>query len=368
MWGHLRALFFVDFTHLQNPSPFTKAIYFITGFGHQAVMVFFVLSGFLISTSVVTKFAAKRWSARDYGIDRLSRLYVVLIPGLLLGAVWDGTGQSLFRWTGLYSQPLPAFGTLITQNQISLKILIGNLFFLQTILCPTFGSNQPLWSLANEFWYYVLFPLGLIAAVAWRKLSLRLAIPVTILTLGIASFVGWNILSGLFIWLAGFGLVFAYRWLRLRRKVASASCFAVSLAGLSLCLFAARTGKLGTLGSDAVIGLMFAFFLFGVLQMEWRSEHKHYANIARFFSDFSYSLYVLHFPFLLFLRGWIALYARWQPDALHLFYGFLIGVLVIGYAWAISQVTENKTREAREWLKGAVGRHVSAFVLVQNDR
>ena len=36
-----------------------------------------------------------------------------------------------------------------------------NAFFLQTIVGPTFGSNGPLWSLAYEWWYYVLFPLAL---------------------------------------------------------------------------------------------------------------------------------------------------------------------------------------------------------------
>jgi hypothetical protein len=38
-----------------------------------------------------------------------------------------------------------------------------NAFFLQTIAGPTFGSNGPLWSLAYEWWYYVLFPLVLAA-------------------------------------------------------------------------------------------------------------------------------------------------------------------------------------------------------------
>ena len=40
---------------------------------------------------------------------------------------------------------------------------MGNLFFLQTIFVPPFGSNAPLWSLSFEFWYYLLFPLCLFA-------------------------------------------------------------------------------------------------------------------------------------------------------------------------------------------------------------
>ena len=45
MVGHLRALFFADFAYLQSKSLPLGALYFFTGFGHQAVIVFFVLSG-----------------------------------------------------------------------------------------------------------------------------------------------------------------------------------------------------------------------------------------------------------------------------------------------------------------------------------
>src|SRR6202030_3749589 len=59
------------------------------------------------------------------------------------------------------------FGSVIPRSQITPGIFLGNLFFVQTILCRTFGSNGPLWSLANEFWYYLLFPL-LFCAVAMK--------------------------------------------------------------------------------------------------------------------------------------------------------------------------------------------------------
>ena len=41
MWGHLRALFFVDFQHIEHNSPLLRVLYYFTGFGHEAVMVFF---------------------------------------------------------------------------------------------------------------------------------------------------------------------------------------------------------------------------------------------------------------------------------------------------------------------------------------
>jgi peptidoglycan/LPS O-acetylase OafA/YrhL len=356
MWGHLRGLFFVDFSKLHHSSAVLKVIYFLTGFGHQAVMVFFVLSGFLISNSIIKKLIAGAWSSRSYAIDRISRLYVVLIPGLLLGLLWDESGRLLFASSGLYSQPLAAFGTIIAQQQISLKNFVGNLLFVQTILCQTFGSNGPLWSLANEFWYYVLFPSILITGIAWRRSLFRVAIIGTALVVGVAVFVGSSILLGFLIWLAGCGLVLACRKFRLKRRTTLAPYFLVFSSGLCICLFASRTGRFGILGGDLLVGLAFSFFLFGVLQMDYLPRNPNYARIAHFLSGFSYSLYLLHFPFLLFLRGCIAPTTRWQPDLEHLVYGSLIGILVLGYSWFVAFFTENRTHVVRKWMRKWFGR------------
>jgi len=356
MWGHLRAIFFVDFQHLLHGSRLLNALYFVTGFGHQAVMVFFVLSGFLISTAILKREAAKTWSWRDYAIDRSSRLYVVLIPGLLFGLLFDEAGSRLFASSGVYSHPLVSFGAVIPQNQIALRIFLGNLFFLQTILCPTFGSNGPLWSLANEFWYYALFPLGFFAGLAWARHSFRRAIPLTILALCAAAFVGRDILVGFVIWLAGCVLVLGYSKVRLETRIAFVIYVGISSLVLCFCLVAARTGKFAVLGSDLAVGFAFTLFLFGMLQMDSKRPHIYYAGTSHLFAEFSYSLYVIHFPFLLFLKAWIAPSQRWQPNAVHLLYGAVIGAVVLGFAWLVSLFTEKRTRVARNWMRDVIPR------------
>jgi peptidoglycan/LPS O-acetylase OafA/YrhL len=360
MWGHLRSIFFVDFQHLFRGSRALDALYFVTGFGHQAVMVFFVLSGFLISSAILKREASRDWSWRDYAIDRSSRLYAVLIPGLLVGLLLDEAGSRLFVSSGLYSHPLVSFGSVIPQNQITLRIFLGNLFFLQTILCPTFGSNGPLWSLANEFWYYVLFPLGLFAGLAWAKHSFRRAISLTILALCAAAFVGWGILLGFVIWLAGSVLVLAYSRLRLETRISFITYLGVSFLALCLCLVAARTGKFAVLGGDLSVGFAFTLFLFGILQMDFENPHIYCKGASHFFAGFSYSLYVIHFPCLLFLKAWIAPSQRWQPNAVHLCYGAVIGAVVLSFAWLVSLFTEKKTRVARNWMRGMMPRFDAA--------
>jgi len=172
MLGHLRNLFFVDLPEINGHSSLLiKIVYFATGFGHESVMIFFVLSGFLVGGTMLRGRIDGNWSWSSYASNRFTRLWVVLIPALLLGAVWDRTGIVVFGTHGIY-------GGLAQNNvvrfavrpRLSGTVMLGNALFLQGILTPTFGSNGPLWSLSFEFWYYVLFPLMVLAFPA-RKVG-----------------------------------------------------------------------------------------------------------------------------------------------------------------------------------------------------
>src|SRR5262245_24054435 len=81
---HVRYRFFFDYGDLSDVNAPTKLFYAATSFGHDAVIVFFVLSGYFISTSIRTAVNRDRWSWTAYAGNRLVRLYLVLLPGLLL--------------------------------------------------------------------------------------------------------------------------------------------------------------------------------------------------------------------------------------------------------------------------------------------
>jgi peptidoglycan/LPS O-acetylase OafA/YrhL len=358
MWGHLRAFFFADYDQLALRTSSLKTLYFVTGFGHQAVMVFFVLSGFLISSSILKSLGSGTWSWRGYAVSRATRLYVVLIPGLLFGLLWDVLGKSIFASTGLYTRPLESFGELVVQSELTARNFFGTLFFVQTIVCNAIGSNGPLWSIANEFWYYVLFPLGLLASYSWLKRSFAAAALLTVAALGISLILGPEKMIGFLIWLAGFAVVLVCSRLKLLSADARAAYLLFSLAALMASLTAARLGKLAPQGADLAVGLAFAAFLYGVLQLDFKVlADGIYLRGAHLFAGFSYSLYVLHFPLLLFLRAWLVPGNRWQPDTTHLLYGLGIGTLVLAFSWLVARATEFKTREARESVRKAL--HIS---------
>lgn len=69
-------------------------------YGPEAVMVFFVLSGFVIAHVSV----ARETSFREYAVARAARIYSVALPALILTAVADFFGRSVN--TSLYTTAL----------------------------------------------------------------------------------------------------------------------------------------------------------------------------------------------------------------------------------------------------------------------
>jgi len=64
---------------------------------------FLVMSGYLVGGSVLRSRKAGRWSWRSYLLGCLSRLYVVLLPALLLGGLIDWFGMRQAGAQVLYS-------------------------------------------------------------------------------------------------------------------------------------------------------------------------------------------------------------------------------------------------------------------------
>ena len=149
--------------------------------GREAVIVFFVLSGFVIASTV----AQWRPSARGYAVARLSRLYSVALPVLLLGlacafAVRAFTGQ------------LPPQGYALDKLYVYLPfhlLFLGQHWTLSEV--PPY--MEPYWSLNYEAWCYLLF--GLACYLRGHR-----RIVMTGLALALMSYKLWLLLP---VWLAG---------------------------------------------------------------------------------------------------------------------------------------------------------------------
>jgi peptidoglycan/LPS O-acetylase OafA/YrhL len=347
---HLRGLFFVDFPFLERNSLISAGLYAVTGYGHQAVMVFFVLSGYFIGTSAVDSVGTRQWSWRIYLVNRLTRLQLVLFPALILGAVWDQIGMRLPQAVSFYYGGLYKFYPPSVALRSTIPVFIGNFFFLQSFISPLFGSNGALWSLSYEFWYYILFPACVLAAAAWPGIRNRVAYAG--LAVFLLWFVGPQIRLYFLIWLMG---VFVGR-VRRPAGLTSRCAQLVFSMGTGFIFFGVlawnRTHRFPSeFVTDSVVGLSFALWLYSMILGSRDDVSSPYAVLAKKLSGFSYSLYLTHFPALLLLRGLLDSKGSWQPDPRHLLYASGIALSMLIYAYVVAEFTEARTASVRSRLR-----------------
>ncbi|HKW89682.1 MAG TPA: acyltransferase [Candidatus Acidoferrales bacterium] len=342
--GHVRGLFFLTYHRLPRRNAALAAMYAVTGLGHQAVVVFFVLSGFFIVSSVLDSMAKAQWSWKTYLVNRIVRLSLVLAPALVITWIADRAGEAMAASAAFYQKPLTYFFSVSPASLDSLRNFFGNLFYLQGILVQPFGSNGPLWSLSYEFWYYLLFPLLLCAWIkryrpATRGICLALALIA-------AWFVGETIAMYFLLWLLGGAIACSFSRQKLPLRTSYAGLLAIIAFVAALALSVTRTVET-LFFMDSIVALGFAVWMYVLVIREEKFVPRAYDKTARLFAGFSYTLYAVHFPLLILIRARFVGDQVWAPDWLHFFFGVVIATAALAIAWAIAQVTEAKTAAVR---------------------
>ncbi len=352
---HCQQIFFVRHIDLVGLSPLLAAFYHFSTFGREAVMVFFVLSGFCISASIFRSFQRRQWSWSDYLLKRSTRLYIVLIPALLLGMFWDQLGMSLFVDTGIYQGTNPSTfeipGKAITERT-GLEYLLGNLLFVQGFATSPYGSNNPLWTLSYEFWYYLLFPCLLLACLSKLPLKQRALYGVAVLAM--LAFTGKDVALYFLVWLLGAAVALARPLAaintptRVRRLVGGALVLFIATATL---LHKLPSGHVFVVRDFLVAG-SFAFLIYALLHMQSNRRQTRSEAMAQQLAGFSYTLYVVHYPPLIFLSAWLFSGGGWSPGYDQ--FGWLLGSMLglLAYAWGLSRLTEAHTDRVRQQLSG----------------
>jgi peptidoglycan/LPS O-acetylase OafA/YrhL len=179
MVGHARWLLWEGYSegfqkHPENYTVMNKAlVYFFSLFkyGHEAVLFFFVLSGFVIHLRYARRMAEQGMAAKfDWGAfvwRRARRLYPPLLAAIVLAFILDSIGKA--NGFSIYHQgtPYPVVNANVVSHLDGITLL-GNLAFLMNTYVPVFGCNGPLWSLKFEWWFYMIYPLFLSAVLAFE--------------------------------------------------------------------------------------------------------------------------------------------------------------------------------------------------------
>ena len=344
---HWRNILFVDFRDVAAHRLLWAPAYVACSCGVASVMLFFVLSGYLVGGSAMRMFRQGTWSWREYLLHRFVRLWIVLLPALLLCALFDTVGLHLPFAHALYHGLSDDHVILDVTAQRGVPIFLGNLFFLQTIRVPTFGSAGSLWSLANEFWYYLLFPACILVVRRDTRLFARIGYALAVA--GVFWFVGWDIGYLFPVWCmgallarvpaarfrAGLGLVI--RW---------AACIVYLLPFLSF-----KRWTVGVHLSNYSLGVLTTVLLWILLSANAAAAGRAWERFARWLSSFSFTLYLVHIPLCTLLAAWFVRQHRFQPGLRSLPIAFGILAIILVSAALLARVTEYRTNQTRLWIQ-----------------
>jgi len=317
---------------------------------NTGVVVFFVLSGFLIPYSTFSKMAkSSNYSLSSYLIDRFARIYTGLVPALFFIIVVDTIAGVVFS-----NQYISAF---------NIQTFLGNLLMLQdfpfqkhiidfiTNIFPSssnwfipitsFGSARPLWVVAIMWWIYLLFGWIILGKTQrekrpvffWLILTFLLIVPI------------YNLIDGRgnglsMMWFMGFlvYLMLSRFQFNLSRR------YLCILAGI--CLFVGLHRLYLTDNAyDVLYVSLLALALYFALRFFQRQEiaiPKFVSSIITFNSGFSYTLFLIHYTLL-------NIFSLWRGQGvLNLIIGFAISNIV---AIGMYSIFERNDMAVRYWLK-----------------
>jgi peptidoglycan/LPS O-acetylase OafA/YrhL len=275
-------------------------------FGREAVMVFFVLSGFVIAYST----AEKALTLRQFVVARCARIYSGVLPVLLMCFLLVVLAA---QWTAIPAnigyQPLKPYLYLPLH-----LLFMGELWNLSEV--PPWLIQY--WSLGYEVWYYVLFGVAYYLRGARRLLLGALVLAVMGPKL-------WLLLP---VWLAGACLYRYQRNLPLSRTMARVGWLAtlvvlgaykyfgvdLYLRALGIALWPFPALHLGSadryLADYAVCILVYLNFLLA-RQADF-SALAHWDTPIRALAAYTFTLYLVHGP----VMGLWGLFYRHDPASL----------------------------------------------------
>jgi peptidoglycan/LPS O-acetylase OafA/YrhL len=191
--------------------------------------------------------------------------------------------------------------TTVGNSSHGLSTFFGNIFFLFDQYVSVFGTNGPTWSLKLEWWFYMFYPVFLL----FSRKNIIISTVLLIVLFYISNYTNWwleslsiEVLGGLACWWLGVILaeVFAER---LKVKL-------VVFAGLAFLGFICSSFIITDQNFyDFKIALLFTGIIAVLLYLERKEFSLKYIENFKFFGDFSYTLYIVHFPILVFISGLI---------------------------------------------------------------
>lgn len=271
---------------------------FISDLNLEAVLLFFIISGFSIGLSTFKRPLKNKDSLNSYLYRRFKRIlpiyWISIILSLLIGIV----SKTLY---------LPDF---------TLKNLIGNILFLQTSSTISeswvipYGLNGPLWSLSFEMFFYLFFPVAYVLNVKYLNkvsVSIKYLLLVVLVLIGIVInkkviFIPYFLFFGGFItWILGYLSSQFFTFWR-RNDILFLTNLLVGLIIIILVNYI-PSNTINVIAKGMFINGIFYFTMVYLDEFNM-TKFKNTVNFLFYkIGEGSYAIYALHYPILIYFQN-----------------------------------------------------------------
>jgi peptidoglycan/LPS O-acetylase OafA/YrhL len=297
---------------------------FLEGLGFPSVLVFFVLSGYVISSTSQSREA----TPRDYFVARIARLYSVAIPTLILLAFVEHA-------FALAVPTVPSFATASGWIQLLVSLVFANDWWFSDIV-PF--SDAPYWSLSFEAAYYTLWGFFLFGG-KFRWLLLALG----------ALVVGPRIMLLAPLWLAGAAL-YRSRIQLTRLGAYMVLPLAVALVALGRSRFVLPESVFGMSGAFPGHWIRAAGVCLGLASLLALRPFGESNRPIKWFAGRSFTLYLLHYPILRILSTYMF---DWRA---HILGRLVIGLVTLATCLGFGDIVEPTKARWKRWIDNVWGR------------
>jgi peptidoglycan/LPS O-acetylase OafA/YrhL len=264
-----------------------------------AVITLFVLSGFLITRSLMYRAKKPGPHMPAFLADRVARIMTPLVPVLLLIAVLNATLiHTQWSLDGLSTGFVALLGNLLLLFDYPLFQLLDIAQFDVWWRIRPYNTAEPFWTVAIEFWIYIAASL-LVFGVLLRE-RIRTGYLCLLALISLPVFI-WNAADGAgkalsLVWLVGGVAGFVVVYMGTDSKAARSKTLAMCVVAYGALSLTARIFKHGFDPYDLQTAFLMTVIFLGIFLRLNQAVRvwKIPAAVAKFFASYSYSLYLVH--------------------------------------------------------------------------
>lgn len=300
-----------------------------------AVVVFFILSGFVITYSTIVKSKNSEYSFFDFFADRASRIFSAYLVAIVFVVAIDSFSV-LINYSDYYYKSAFNFQTLITNIFMLQDFPLHEFLGVKGLHETSFGSARVFWTISIEWWIYMFFGVLFFCIVKNESLSLSKLV-LLVLSAVVVSWYTYDSRGGHLSLFWCLGMVWLLIYKKYRDNITGLFANAVVLSSSLATCIAIQLSAID--GYNIYFAASLSLVLVSLINTANNLTIEKFKGVIEFVAGYSFTLYLVHYSIMDFMSRHI--------ESKNGYTAFICAFLISnGVAMLIARFSERNLRRA----------------------